>query len=265
MNKLWYKSLPLFVVLLSCFGTATAEDESSFSAQQREEIGQIAARYLVAHPEYILEAANNLKKKQDEALQEKRVAGVLANSSTLLQDPSTPVVGPANGTVSVIEFFDYQCIYCAKSFPVISAVMKKHPDVRYVFKEFPIFGTNWPASNRAAEMGLAIWKTQGAQAYMKYHDGLYATGHNEGKLTDGDIAQVMQSNSIAVPAPSIIADMAAVIRGNQELATKLGIQGTPMFIVMPTQGVSKDTLTVVPGLISEDVLTAAILKASSAK
>lgn len=265
MKKHNSMSFSLLLVALSCAGAVAAKDESSFSPQQREDIGQVAAKYLIEHPEYLLEAAKNLKKQQDDALQEQRTTGILKNITTLLHDPSTPVAGSPEGAVSVVEFFDYQCIYCAKSFPVLSAVMKKHPQVRYLFKEFPIFGSNWPASNNAAAMGLAVWKTQGGDAYMKYHDGIYATGHNEGKLTGDDIQQVLKNNNIAVPAPQILTDMAAALRSNQDLAKELGVQGTPMFMVMPTQGASKENISVLPGLVTEEVLAAAILKASAVK
>lgn len=265
MNKHCSWSFALLLGSLLCSGAVTAKDESTFTAEQREDIGKVAVQYLVDHPEYLMEAAKNLKKQQDDALQEQRTAGILKNMSSLLHDPSTPVVGAPNGSVSVIEFFDYQCIYCEKSFPVLDAVMKKQPQVRYVFKEFPIFGSTWPASTHAAEMGLAIWKTQGGEAYLKYHDGIYATGHNEGKLTEDDIKQVMQSKGIAVPSPQIVKDMAAVLQSTQDLAKELGVQGTPMFMVMPTTGASKSTISVLPGLVTEDVLTAAIVKASAPK
>ena len=265
MNKHSSWSFALLLGSLLCSGAVIAKDESSFTAEQREDIGKVAAQYLVDHPEFLMDAAQNLKKQQDDALQEKRAAGILKKISSLLHDPSTPVAGAPNGSVSVVEFFDYQCIYCAKSFPVLDAVMKKQPQVRYVFKEFPIFGSNWPASVQAAEMGLAIWKTQGSEAYLKYHDGIYATGHNEGKLTQDDIKQVMQKNGIAVPAPQIVKDMAAAIKSTQDLAQELGVQGTPMFMVMPTTGASKSTISVLPGLVTEDVLTAAIVKAAAPK
>lgn len=263
MKKYGSWSFALLFGSLCCSGVVTATNENAFTAAQREDIGKVAAQYLVDHPEYLMDAAKNLKKQQDDALQEQRATGILKNMPSLLHDPSTPVAGSPNGSVSVVEFFDYQCIYCAKSFPVLDAVMKKQPQVRYVFKEFPIFGLTWPASTHAAEMGLAIWKTQGGEAYLKYHDGIYASGHNEGKLTEDDIKQVMKSKGIAVPAPQIVKDMASVIKSTQSLAKELGVQGTPMFMVMPTTGASKSTISVLPGLVTEDVLTAAILKASA--
>ena len=60
------------------------------------------------------------------------------NQAALLNDADTPAFGPENARVAVIEFFDYQCIHCSSVAPELEKVMKTHPDVRYVFKEWPI-------------------------------------------------------------------------------------------------------------------------------
>jgi protein-disulfide isomerase len=87
----------------------------------------------------------------------------------------------------VIEFFDYQCVFCSRFAPELEKVMKAQPDVRYLFKEWPIFGGRWEASLQAAQQGLTVWQKKGPQAYVTYHNAIYATGHNEGKLTAEDI------------------------------------------------------------------------------
>ena len=44
--------------------------------------------------------------------------------------------------------------------------MKAQPDVRYLFKEWPIFGGRWEASLQAAQQGLTVWQKKGPQAYV---------------------------------------------------------------------------------------------------
>jgi protein-disulfide isomerase len=80
--------------------------------------------------------------------------------------------GPEKAKVAVIEFFDYQCVFCNRFAPELEKVMKAQPDVRYVFKEWPIFGSRWPESLQAAQQGLSVWKQKGAQAYVTYHNAL---------------------------------------------------------------------------------------------
>lgn len=83
----------------------------------------------------------------------------------------------------VVEFFDYQCIWCSRFAPELEKAIKNNRKVRYFFMEWPVFGSRWPASLLAAKTGLQVWKEQGAEAYLKYHNDLYGTGLNEGKLT----------------------------------------------------------------------------------
>ena len=64
---------------------------------------------------------------------------VMNNQAALLRDADTPVTSPADAKVAVIEFFDYQCVFCSRLVPGMEQVMKNRPDVRYIFKEWPIF------------------------------------------------------------------------------------------------------------------------------
>jgi protein-disulfide isomerase len=75
----------------------------------------------------------------------------------------------------VIEFFDYQCVFCSRFAPELEKVMKAQPDVRYLFKEWPIFGGRWEASLQAAQQGLTVWQKKGPQAYVTYHNAIYAS------------------------------------------------------------------------------------------
>lgn len=47
--------------------------------------------------------------------------------------------GPANAVLTLVEFSDFQCPYCARLSPVIDSVARAYPkDVRVVFKNFPL-------------------------------------------------------------------------------------------------------------------------------
>ena len=42
------------------------------------------------------------------------------------------------GKVTVVEFFDYRCPHCKASLPAIQSLILQNPDIRFVFKEYPI-------------------------------------------------------------------------------------------------------------------------------
>ncbi|EPE2227944.1 thioredoxin domain-containing protein [Cronobacter sakazakii] len=112
---------------------------------------------------------------------------VMANQEALLHDADTPAYGPEKAKVAVIEFLDYQCLYCYNMAWEIEKVMKTNPEVRFVFKVLTIYAGKWPSSEQAAQRGLAVWKAKGEQAYMTYHNKLFNTMHMNGELTTEDI------------------------------------------------------------------------------
>lgn len=132
-----------------------------FSPEQEARIGEITADYLVSHPEILVTVSKKLQEQQEARKQKMFALSVMENQASLLHDPDTPAAGPENAKVAVIEFFDYQCVFCSRFAPELEKVMKAQPDVRYLFKEWPIFGGRWEASLQAAQQGLTVWQKKG--------------------------------------------------------------------------------------------------------
>jgi len=243
-------------VSLSVFGQATAAEKmATFTPELDAHIGEVARAYLLAHPEVLVEVSQKLQAQQQEKQQQAMTAAVLQHQAALLNDKGTPSYGPADAKVTVVEFFDYQCIYCARLAPELEKVIKASPGVRFVFKEFPIFGQRWPASLSAAKTGLQVWKQKGADAYLNYHNAIYATGHNEGKLTDADISAAAKAVKFDAKTAH---DVQETLEGINALAQQLGFSGTPALVVLPSAGARADNVTVIPGYTSAETLQLAI-------
>jgi len=93
---------------------------------------------------------------------------------------------------------------------------------------------------------------------MAYHNGLYRTGHNEGKLTTADINAVTASTGLKVQPAG---DHHDVLVRTDALAQELDLSGTPGIIVMPVKNATPDRITVFPGMATAAQLQAAIIKA----
>jgi protein-disulfide isomerase len=98
----------------------------------------------------------------------------------ILEDPITipianaPEKGPANAKITVVEFSDFQCPYCAQAIAQADALLKMYPnDVRLVFKQFPL--DDHPQARMAAEAALAA-HAQGK--FWPMHDKLFANSRN---------------------------------------------------------------------------------------
>ncbi|WP_448310459.1 DsbA family protein [Pantoea sp. PGP6] len=244
---------------LSLTGHAIAADDA-FSDAQKAQIGEIAADYLRAHPEILIEMSQKLQAQSQEKQMASAASAALKEQDGLLNDPTSPVLHP-KGDVAVIQFFDYQCIYCAKVAPTVEQFISQNPNVRFIYKEWPIFGSRWPASVQAAKVGLSVYRKGGAEAYHRYHAALYATGHNEGKLLDEDIRQAAVRAGVTTTPKEEVEATGAALEKNNELARRLGIQGTPAFFVMPVTGATAENVSVIPGATDLQALQAAVEKA----
>ena len=214
-----------------------------FTDAQKEQIGQAAAQYLIDHPDFLIKAGENLSKQQAMAKEHAQIKAVLMNKEALLHDSATPYVGNKNAKINVIEFFDYQCAYCSRVAPVVKDLQAHYPNVRFIFKETPIFAKRWAASEYAAEVGLAVFKQKGSQGYEQYHNGVFGTNLIEGQLNREVIKTVAKKAGVMAKAKY---DDAA-IKKNIHLFSSLGFQGTPAFIVMPSNGASIENVAVING------------------
>lgn len=102
---------------------------------------------------------------------------------------SSPTRGPKDAPVTIVEFVDFQCPYCAREYPKIKQILNKYPDkVRFVFKHYPI-RTHKQAKPAHAAAELAKLKG-GTEAFWKFHDMIMA---NPKKLEIADLRGYAES------------------------------------------------------------------------
>lgn len=229
-----------------------------FTPEQEVRIGEVAKAYLLEHPELLIEVNQKLQKAQYDEQMKVMNTTAIQHQDELLNDKAVPAIGPEDAKVAFIEFFDYQCSVCARQAPIIHSLMKNNPQVRFIFKEWPIFGHRWKPSLQAAETGLRIWQQKGGDAYMNYHNALFDGGHIEGALTQKDITKAASSAGASKLKNDNMLD---ILSRTDNLAKNLGLQGTPGMIVIPVSGATADNVTVFPGGAMEPTLQAGIDKA----
>jgi protein-disulfide isomerase len=82
----------------------------------------------------------------------------------------SPVRGKADAPVTIVEFSDFQCPFCARSNPIVDGVLAKYPDkVNYVFKHFPLA---FHAAARPAAIASIAAQEQGK--FWEMHEVLFA-------------------------------------------------------------------------------------------
>ncbi len=79
--------------------------------------------------------------------------------------------GPANAAVTVVEFSDFQCPTCRQLHNVLREVAPNYPQVRFVFKDFPLAQIH-PWALTAALAARCVHQ-QNPDAFWKVHDAIY--------------------------------------------------------------------------------------------
>ena len=199
--------------------------EGSISPGQRQEIEAIVKDYLLKNPEVLMEAQNALEAKMDKLQAERTAAAIKQNATEIFRPAASPVVGNAKGDVTVIEFFDYNCPYCKKAFTEVVQLVDKDKQVKLILKEFPILSKG---SEEASKVALAA-KLQGK--YWEMHRALNETQGQSNEASALRIAEKLGLDMARLRKDMASPEVKKEIDETRALAVKLGIQGTPHFLV----------------------------------
>lgn len=210
------------LVALTIFSPASAE---SFSDDQKAEMGEIIRGYLMENPELLREMAAKLEANDKAAEESQRSSALLTSKDEIFRSAGDATVGNPKGDVTVVEFLDYNCGWCKKSMSEVSTLLKSDPNLKFVFKEFPIFGEH---SEYAARAALAA-KNQGK--YWELHQAMFS---QEGKITTEIVDQLAEG--LGLDMAKLKADIESKeigerIAANMQLGKNLAINGTPAFII----------------------------------
>ncbi len=199
---------------------------AEFSDDQRSELEGIIRNYLIANPEIIRDAINELQRKEDEASKVAQVKTIDESADLIFASDKQVVLGNPKGAITVVEFFDYNCTYCRRAHADMKKLIEENPDLRFVLKEFPVLGDS---SVEAAKVAAAVRLTA-PEKYGDFHDELL-----------GEPGQINGEKALAVAAdlgmdPAELRsklespEVKATIAESYDLAGKLNLTGTPSYV-----------------------------------
>jgi protein-disulfide isomerase len=184
-------------------------------------------------------------------------AASAASVEQLFHNPQDPVGGDPHGSVTVVEFFDYQCSHCAAMGPIMAAVMSTSPDTRFVFKEYPVRG---PMSDFTARAALAA-NLQGK--YEAMHLALLSADQPYTQKSVYNIAQQVGVDVEKLQQNMNNDSIKSLLSENHALASALHIRGTPAFFIGRTNATNLNEVQYVLGEMSKSQLKNAIKKFST--
>ena len=156
------------------------------------------------------------------------------NARALIES-NDPVLGDPNAGITIIEFSDFQCPFCARAFEGAVTDFKnsdyfKNGEVNLIYKQFPLVSIH-PYAQKAAEASLCA---QAQGKFWEYHDVLFA---NQDTLDTDSLKQyAAQLGLNAGEFNSCLDDGDSKSEISKELAqaTAAGGRGTPFFIIVNT-------------------------------
>jgi len=201
--------------------------------------GRVRA-YLLANPDVLDEVvrARDVKANADRVNQ--LTEAVQANPTLLQPGPNEPAFGPADAKVTVVEYFDYRCPYCKVAAPGYIELMRANPDVRFVFREWPILDREGEITSQYAARAALVAHGQGK--YLPVHQALMA----ERSLTIEAVDRILADNGVTIGANREAlqaAPVAQVLADVQIGASQMGLDATPTFFVNGRAMASNDPET----------------------
>jgi protein-disulfide isomerase len=141
----------------------------------------------------------------------------------------SPILGNKNAPVTITEFSDFQCPFCARFWPSVKDVLAAYPDkVKVVLKNFPL--PFHPNARPAAKLAMAANEQGKFQGMM---ETLLANG---GDVSDAKIKEYAQS--LGLNYDKLVADYKnqdarweKQIQDDMQLANDSDVRGTPTFFL----------------------------------
>ena len=143
--------------------------------------------------------------------------------------PRQAVLGNANGTVTFVEFFDYNCGYCKRAMSDMMTLLKDDPNLKVVLKEFPVLG---PGSVEAAQVAVAVrMQDKTGKKYLDFHQKLLGGRGQADKARALAAAKEAGLDMARIEKDLASQEVKDSLAESFKLAEALGLNGTPSYVI----------------------------------
>jgi protein-disulfide isomerase len=226
MLKIFNRFRKLAIISLLCLmltWSLPVQADTKISPQLEQQVLEIIRK----NPEVILESVEKYQQKQQEKLQQSReefINDLQSKPKSIIGD--SPATGATKSKTVLIEFSDFECPYCAEAHQTLKDLLAKYPDkFTLVYKHFPLFQIH----QQALPAAKAAWAAYQQGKFWEYHDALFTNQKKLGETLYLDTAKKLNLNLIKFNSDRELAN--SFIQKDLELARKLGLGGTPSFIM----------------------------------
>ena len=199
----------------------------SYNHSNSQDIDNKIEEFLLNNPEVILQSLKNYEERMLDEGKEKNKNLIKNNKDMIFNSKNGLYSGNVNPEKIIVEFLDYNCSYCKRSHQDIKKLLKKHPEIKVIYKNFPILSEQ---SLILAKMALVIAK-ESNKKFNDFHDKLLKIkGFIDNKKIKKILLQLdydLEKMKNEIGKPNIIAEVERDI----ELARMFDLKGTPAFLI----------------------------------
>lgn len=232
-----FSSLACLVTLVA-FGSAGLADEISKEALRK---------LLKENPEIILDVLREhpieLFKLMNEAAQQARAQREKEEFEEAFRNPKQPKItaatrirGNTAAKYTLVEYSDFQCPYCGRSFPVVEALRKKYgKELRFIYKHLPL---DFHPQAMPAALYMEAIALQSPEKAWEFHDILFQNQDKLGEKFFHETAKKFGLDLTRLARDVRSEKVKATVEADIQEAHELGFSGTPAFLLngIPIKG-----------------------------
>ena len=214
MSRLLTTALFLGAFVAGIFGGATANAQAQPSLS-RAQVEAIVSEYIEKNGDKLIGSI---------AAYQQRLQ--LAASSRAIRSDN-PTQGPANAPVTIIEFVDFECPFCARVQPTTAELKKRYGNrVRWVAKHLPL-----SFHQKALPAAYAAQAAAMQGKYWEFSDKLWQRQEFLGDALYVELAKSLKLDLKKFNADRASAKVKAIVTADLADAEKVGARGTPFFLI----------------------------------
>jgi protein-disulfide isomerase len=146
---------------------------------------------------------------------------------TVETSPKDPTRGNPAAPVTIVEFSDYQCPFCARVNPTLDKIRATYGDrVKIVFKDFPL--SNHPEAPKASEAARCAGDQN---KYWEMHDAMFANQRALGVPALKQTARAIGLDGTAFDQCLDSGKWTAAVQADMSQGEKMGVNSTPTLYV----------------------------------
>lgn len=226
--KITEKALSEFKTSYVVHTSSVVKDQFDTEQEQltKSQVEEIAKNYIIAHPEIIVQALEDLQQSKLREQNEQTASRLKEKKEELEDTTSTPFVGNAGGDVTVVAFVDYNCGYCQKANKAINDLLSSDVGVKVVYHLHPILGEG---SDYIARIALAVNHLVPSK-FPAVHKKLM----EEKIRTKADIIKILEANELSFNSVQTAMESLEVknaLEKSSSLARYIGATGVPTIVI----------------------------------